>query len=239
MPLWAAATAVELVTCAVSFDAARFVIRCPDRNANAPLVAPLELLTPAGELETEEDDVVSSFRWSDTATRFPIDGTTMAFHMSSHDIQPEGSMQAAAGRDVFLVLDAGAASLRRAGPKLGVTKERGRFDGCVRALHHAFELGDVDGDARLDLGVRREKLRCVSVPSKADPGEWFLSGPCEDKPTVQWHRWNGKDWEPMRLPAVPQVTAILPLIGIVKSPVDFVRQMIRKPIPECPHQPSR
>ena len=162
----------------------------------------------------------------------------MAFHLSSYDIQPEGSMQAAAGRDVFLVLDA-AESLRRAGPKLGVTKERGRFDGCVRALHHAFELADVDGDARLDLGVRREELRCVSVPSRQEPGEWRLSGPCEDTPPVEWHRWNGRDWEAMRGASAPRESLTLPLVGLVKSPVAFVKAMIRRPIPQCPKESPR
>jgi hypothetical protein len=232
-------TAVQLTTCTVTFEAARFAIRCPDGNANAPLVAPLELLTPAEEFEAEEDDVVSSFRWSDTATRFPIDGTTTAFHLSSYDIQPEGSMQAAVGRDVFVVREGATVSLRRAGPQLGVTKERGRFDGCMRALHHAFELGDVDGDGRLDLGVRREELRCVSVPAKHDPGEWLLSGPCEDARPVEWHRWNGRDWEAMRGASAPRESVTLPLVGLVKSPVAFVKEMTRRPIPRCPQEPSR
>ena len=239
MPLWAAVTAVELVTCAVTFEAARFAIRCPDGNPAARLEAPLEWLTPADEHEAEEDDVVSSFRWSDTATRFPIDGTTVAFHLSSYDIQPEGSMQAAAGRDVFFLRDGAATRLRRAGPKLGVTKERARTDGCMHALHHAFELGDVDGDARLDLGVRREELRCVSVPSQQEAGESLLSGPCEDTRPIEWHRWNGRDWEAMRGAATPRKSLTVPLVGLVKSPVAFVKEMIRRPIPPCPKESPR
>jgi hypothetical protein len=232
-------TAIELATCAVAFEAARFAIRCPDGNANAPLVAPLDLLTPADELEAEEGDVVSSFRWSDTATRFPIDRTTIAFHLSSYDIQPEGSMQAAAGRDVFLVSDPGSQTLRTAGPKLGVTKERARTDGCMHALHHTFELGDVDGDGRLDLGIRREELRCVSVPAKQEPGEWLQAGPCEDARPVEWHRWNGGDWEAVRGASAPRESVALPLVGLVKSPVAFVKEMTRRPIPRCPEESRR
>lgn len=88
-----------------------------------------EWLVPPDELKEESAAYVSSFNYDEGVTAFPIGDGRMGLHLSSYEIQKEGSAKAAAGRDVLLILDQRARWLHPGGVLFGVTKRRVRSMG--------------------------------------------------------------------------------------------------------------
>ena len=87
---------------------------------------PRDWLIPPQEGKDEEVNCVSSFHYDMEVSSFPIGNGRMGLHISSYAIQEEGSAQAAAGRDVFLIFDPASSDVFRGRIDRGVTKERVR-----------------------------------------------------------------------------------------------------------------
>lgn len=180
---------------------------------------PGEWLEPPEALAADEHAYVTSLAWELEITSFPVGGGLVGLHLSSYAIQSEGSAGAAAGRDLFLALDPDSGRLRR-GLDLGESKGRVRLGGCVAAWFRRVRVGDVDCDRRLDLAVTDERISCEVPADGSGLARAILSlGP------LRWHRWDGEAWT-----ATPELDGALPcaglrplpLLGIVRSPIDMV-----------------
>jgi hypothetical protein len=128
-------------------------------------------------------------------------------------------MHGAAGRDVFLLYNPAAGTLREGHLDLGVTKGRARDEGCFNARMAHFWIGDIDGDGLTDIGVVDEEIRC---PDGRDRYE----GEVYEQHFVRWYRYTQSGWKLDPDANMPDRYAELPLIGIELSPVDFVVKMI-------------
>ena len=106
---------------------------------------------------------MSSFSYHRNVTSFDLGDGRIGIHVSSYEVQQDGSAQAAAGRDAFLVLEPGSGNLHAGLINLGITKARERAGGCFAASHSGFLLSDINGDGLLDIGVAREELTCQEV----------------------------------------------------------------------------
>ena len=199
----------------------------------ADLAVPGEWLEPAAVIEEEKELYVSSLDWDEVVTSFPIGGGRAGLHLSSYTIADGGSARAAAGRDQILVFDPTSGSLDQ-GLDLGRSKSRGRFSGCFSAHFHHLAVGDVNCDGRLDIGVTEERLECESgihdAPGADPESATMTSRPRRNQPSHgvgprRWHVAVGNVWvaEPDHDDRLPcGGLRELPLIGLVKSPVDFV-----------------
>ena len=87
------------------------------------------LISPQEERD-EEEETVSSIRFDRQVASFPIGNGEIAVVLSSYDMMREGSMQAASGRDVFLIYDPTSKRLLPGRLNLGVTKGRSFGEGC-------------------------------------------------------------------------------------------------------------
>ena len=164
----------------------------------------------------------------------------MGLHLSSYEIQKEGSAKAAAGRDVFLVLKPKARRLYPGGMVCGVTKKRVRSMGCFFAVFHRFIIGDVNNDRLTDVGVTREEISCDEVHDR-EKGVGLMKGPLHEVHPVRWYIYRPARWKDRGHVSVmdhwsydpdydgkhPRGSLQLPLIGLAKSPVDFVRDVYR------------
>ncbi|MEZ5331852.1 MAG: hypothetical protein R2991_07310 [Thermoanaerobaculia bacterium] len=198
------------------------------------VVVPREWLFPAEAVAAEEETYVTSLAWDETVTSFPIGGERVGLHLSSYAIAEGGSAAAAAGRDLYLLLDPASGALFR-GLDLGESKGRVRVGGCFAAWFRRVFVGDVDCDRRLDLAVVEERISCVPVEEPmvgAEPEQLVtLERPVLARSALQWHRAEGEAWVRAerldgRLPCMGLLE--LPLQGIVKSPVDFVLEGYRR-----------
>lgn len=215
------------------------------RPGAAPLHVPTEWLEPPEARAQDEQTTTSSLAYVPEVTAFAIGGGRLGLHLASYDIQESGSMQAASGRDVFLILAPETGELLHAPPHLGVSRGRVRVGGCFSATFHHISLGDVDCDRYLDLGVVAEQVSC-GLPPDADSGPQealYTKGP------VRWHLQNRSGWSEdaayeNRLPCAGWVE--LPLLGLSSTPVDFVLGFRRRqaplpsgepePLPELPRR---
>lgn len=190
------------------------------------LPVPRPWLVPPQEAEAEEGAFVSSFHYDTVVTAFSIDDRRVGLHLSSYQIQEEGSARAAAGRDVFLVFDREGRSLRPGGLDLGITKSRGRQMGCFAATFHAFFVGDVDGDGAADLGVRPERVACRPDASRDESDLELPLRPVYERSPLRWYTFTGDGWtyDGAHDGRVPPARRELPLLGLDMTPVDFVRQ---------------
>ncbi len=190
------------------------------REGRGPVPVPHEWLRPSAEVEDEEGSVVSSFAYDAPVTAFSVAEGWTGLHLSSYSIQREGSLQAAAGRDVFLLLDNKTGELHPGRLDLGVTKGRSRYIGCVSALHHTFLLGDIDQEGQTDIGVIEEEISCsFDENTEAPTDRTYIRQP------IQWHVFTEVGWRyvPVYDGALPLALGrVLPLIGLGKSPVEFV-----------------
>ena len=91
------------------------------RLQGEPLFIPRALLVLPGVEEQEQETYVSSLHYGAEVDAFSIGDGQVGLHFASYEIQTEGSAQAAAGRDVFLVLDPGKGELRAGVLDPGVT----------------------------------------------------------------------------------------------------------------------
>jgi hypothetical protein len=189
---------------------------------NKRISLPKAWLVPPDEVEEDEVSYVSSFNYDERVTAFQIGDGRKGLHVSSYDIQKEGSAQAAAGRDVFLIFDEQYKTIHPGGLAAGVTKERVRQGGRFSAKFHSFMIGDVNNDRLIDIGVIKEDIEC-------------LTGPLYKQEPVRWYVFEGNRWKNLpnfvgKFPPAGQLK--LPLIGMAKSPVDFVKQI-------CPDREQR
>lgn len=137
-------------------------------------------------------------------------------------VQKEGSAQAAAGRDVFLIFDPASSAIFRGGIERGITKERVRSQGCFAAKADNYYLADVNGDGLTDIGVAKEELECVQSKERQDVD--LIVGPFYKGDPIVWYVFKGNAWtlEPSFSGKFPEHYQELPLIGIDLSPVDVV-----------------
>jgi hypothetical protein len=146
---------------------------------------------------------------------FDLGDGHIGLHLSSYAISPDGSAQAAAGRDVFLVFDPQQQRLADGGIRLGVSKRRDRASGAWKARLHRFYLRDVDKDGRTDIGVLAEDTVCMR------PGL-----PSVSAGAVRWHVLRGSGWTHDRnfdgVWPVSSRASELALVGLEKSPTAFV-----------------
>ena len=199
-----------------------FALRFVSSGKTKQITVPRDWLIPPQDEKDEEFTDVSSFRYDKEVSSFPIGDGRTGLHLSSYAIQEEGSAQAAAGRDVFLILDARSSAVFRSGIERGVTKERVRSQGCLSASAEKYFLADVDGDGYTDIGVVKENLECVQSNKRQDVD--LIVGPFYKQDPVAWYVFNEKSWklEPSFSGKSPERYQELPLIGIGRSRVEYV-----------------
>lgn len=202
------------------------------RSDNRPKVPiPTEWLGPPEEVRAEADLRLSLVNLYDKqTTAFPIGDGRIGLHLSSYEIQNGDAGQTAAGRDVFLIFDPETTTLRHGGIRLGITKDRLRVDGRVSATAHTFFIGDINGDRLMDLGILKEQItwkkRLTGAGRNAYPDS---AGPSYVQHPVRWYAMATDRWtlQPQYDGQFPHGDYLkLPLIGLVKSPVDFVNESI-------------
>ena len=200
-------------------DSSRFRLQITEHDKHRQISIPTSWLIPE---EHEENGYVSSFNYDQTLTAFRIGGGLLGIQISSYDIQKEGSAQAAAGRDVFLVYKTQENRLYPGIINLGITKDRVRSAGTVYATNNIFLLADINHDGFKDIGIIKENLQ-FSPRNQA-----------YNRYPPEWHIFKSNRWthEADSIGIFPMQEIIkLPLIGLSKSPVDFIKEVyLRKNI---------
>lgn len=179
------------------------------------LAVPPDWILSPDEAAQEPDSYVSTTDFDKQVQEFPLGGGLIGLHVSSYAIPGEGSVQAAAGRDVFLAFDPAQAKLTDGGIRLGVSKARGRASGAWNANLHRFYLQDVNADGQMDIGILEEQASCAgrSEPTiKARAMRWFVF---HDGRWAHDRRYDGVTPRSSR-------ASELPLVGMTKSPIDYV-----------------
>jgi hypothetical protein len=205
-------------------DGEQFFLQLTSGAKTQPLAIPRDwLIAPEEEKEEEEEEeepVVSSFRFDHRVTSFPIGNGEIGIRLSSYDMMTEGSMQAAVGRDVFLIYDPAAQKLRPGHMNLGITKERSFGQGCWHARMVHFIVADVNQDGRADIGTINEEIRCPE-------GQEMWEGDSYEQHPLHWYLYTADGWKLEEDDSGwPDSYAELPLIGSEISPVDFVGQIL-------------
>lgn len=181
--------------------------------------------------ESELESYVSSRQFDTHITAFAIHDDLIGLHLSSYGVQRGGSAQAAAGRDLVLVYTPSSRKLSAGDLNLGITQSRLRSGGCFAALQTRFVLADIDHDRFMDLGVRQEALTCRQRAT--DAGE-ITEGPYYQVQPLRWYRYGEGRYthDPRydgRFPGSDHWE--LPMIGLVKGPVEYVQEMTRRSLP--------
>jgi len=166
--------------------------------------------------EEGEKGYVSSTNYDDTLTAFRIGSGLTGIQLSSYNIQKEGSAQAAAGRDVFLVYDDAVKQIYPGIIDLGITKQRVRSAGTFYAANYLFLLADINHDGFKDIGIIKEDL------------EFSPDDHIYNLHATEWYLFRNNQWihEADNSGLLPARGLIkLPLIGLDKSPVDFIKEV--------------
>ncbi len=193
-----------------------------------PIPIPREWLIPEAELAQAEHRFVAGFDYAEQVSSFPMGDGLLGLHLSSYEIQRSGSAMATDGRDVFLIFDP-ASRETRFGLALPSSKWRVRVGGCFAAYHTRLLVGDVDCDRRLDLATLVTRRDCDPSPGESGVYSGYLrSGP------LHWYlqtetAWSHDSSYDERLPCAGHRD--LPLIGLVKHPVQYVLERIQSEAP--------
>jgi hypothetical protein len=194
-----------------------FGLRFTSNRVVNEVTIPREWLVPSQEEADEEtDSFVSSFNYNRQVQSFPIGDGRIGLHFSSYEIQSGGSAQAAAGRDVFLILDPLSLRMTQGGIRRGITQARVRDRGCFAAKSERYLIADVDGDGSADVGIVAEELQCIG---KSDG---WLTGPFYKQSPVVWYLLRNTGWvaEARFDGRMPEHYVELPLVGMLCSPVE-------------------
>lgn len=193
---------------------------------NERLIIPLVWLIPPDEIQEDDQSYISSFDYDKRVTSFQIGDGRIGLHLSSYKIQEEGSANAAAGRDVFLVFDPINKNLYKGGLNLRITKSRVRSMGCPYAKFYFFVIGDINDDGFIDIGATKEEVRCEWVYNEEKDID-NMSGPFYEKYPIHWYIYVDAHWkyEPsFNGQYLHTKYRKLPLINLIKSPIDFIRE---------------
>jgi hypothetical protein len=199
-----------------------FALQFSTNGKTTQVAIPRDWLVPPQEEKEEKDWYVSPFHYDQVISSFPIGNGQMGLHLSSYEIQKEGSAHGALGKDVFLIFDPASMQVFKGGLERGMTKGHVRDEGCFRAKAERYFLADVDGDGVTDIGVVKEELECF--PTKDQQDEDFMEGPFYRREPVVWYIFRNNNWklEPSLSGKFPKHYQELPLIGIEITPVDYV-----------------
>jgi hypothetical protein len=200
-----------------------FVLHVSLPEHEEQVVIPRDWLIPPEQERAEEENYVTSFNYDSHVTSFAIGNGQIGLHISSYEAMTEGSAQAAAGRDVFLIYDLKASSVRKGLMDLGISKERIRMNGCASAKATHFLTADINGDGLTDLGVIGEELKC-DVYDDVFPGPLYVQAPIRwyvFQPSIHPSNQNGWDLAGDYSGKLPKQYSELPLIGMTMSPVDY------------------
>ena len=192
-----------------------------------PVVIPHAWLSPPNaEIESL---AVNASAYQPQVTAFSIGNGLWGLHLASFEAMTSGSLQAAAGRDVFLVYDVRTRQVQPGLVTLGLTKSRARAEGCMTATATHFLISDFQGDGLTDLGVVMEEIACVRDAGGAPDLEPLLHPRYRQEP-IQWFLFDRGQWrqEVRDQGKMPPVFVELPLLSIRITPVDFAA---------CLHQP--
>lgn len=167
----------------------------------------------------------SSF--SEEITAFKINDKLTGLHLSSYYINIRGSMRPSLGMDVFLVLNTTSRKIWHGGFDLGISKKRIKESmGCRSAHVHHFQLSDIDGHDGVDIGITKEELICEYDKDTEFPLN--ILGKEKNHP-VKWFLFNGKTWQHNKVydgKVSTSESILLPLIGIIKTPVDYLKDRL-------------
>lgn len=184
------------------------------------LAVPVEWILKPDEAVRENEGHVSTMAFDRRVQEFAVGNGLMGLRASSYEISG-GSAAVAAGRDIILAFDPKSGKLADGGVRLGITKRRHRANGAVFATAHRWYAQDINSDGLIDIGTVREEAAC------RDGRPSFRSD------RVRWHVFQDGRW--VHRPALdghsPQSSrsAELPLLGLVKSPVDYVLERCTQP----------
>ncbi len=187
-----------------------------------------EWLFPQDQIEEDENAYVTSFNYDHEVHSFSISKDLIGLHISSFAAQEQGSARAAAGRDLFLVFDPKSKKLNQGVINLGITKERVRSMGCYFAKFNNFFIGDINDDGFTDLGVVMERIWCEEYFDEKEQVD-AISGPFYQKQPIKWYIFESTKWvyQSKSDGMKPKNALIrLPLIGLIKSPVEFVKDIL-------------
>jgi hypothetical protein len=204
-----------------------FALQFTSNGKTTQVAISRDWLVPPPEEKEEKDDYVSPFHYDKVISTFPIGngqrGLHLSLHLSSYEIQKEGSANAALGKDVFLIFDPASLRVSSGGIERGLTKGRVRSEGCFSAMAERYFLADVNSDGLTDIGVVKEELECLPARDQQRDLD-FVEGPFYKQEPVAWYVFRKDIWklEPSLSGKFPQHYQELPLIGIDKTPVDFV-----------------
>ena len=134
-------------------DSIDFILHMITEEDQKKITIPRIWLIPS---EDDEAGYVSSFNYDNEVNAFEIGNGNMGLHLSSYEIQREGSAQAAAGRDAFMVYDVKDHAVFPGIVDLGITKERVRSMGLY-ARNTRFLLADINKDGFKDIGIIKEE----------------------------------------------------------------------------------
>ena len=196
-----------------------YVVQFTENELEISVTIPKEWLVPA---EHEFENFVSSFNYDQQIISFPIGNDEIGLHISSYGLQREGSAQAAAGRDVFLIYIPKSRTVRQGFLDLGVTKWRVRDGGCYRAEMSHFLLADINDDDLVDIGVVSEVMQCEDYYNEERMVD-ITRGPYYVQHPVLWYVFTSNHWVhvPNYDTIIPKSYTELPLTGLGFGPVDF------------------
>ena len=198
-----------------------FTLQFVSHGKTKQVAIPREWLVPPEDEEQEESGAyVSSFNYDSRIQSFPIGNERIGLHVSSFDFAKEGTSHAAAGRDVFLIFDPKSLKIFQGGLRPGITKGRVRTEGCLGAVIEHYFIADVDGDGLADIGVLREEFQCIDGAGRYGN----IAGPFYKQYSMDWYLLRSDAWklDPDFSGKLPKQFQELPLIGIGRSPADFV-----------------
>ena len=195
-----------------------FALQFVSNGKRKQIPVPRDWLVPPDEEKAEEDNYVSSFNYGTQVQSFSIGNGRIGLHLSSFDSTREGTSMAAAGRDVFLIFDPRSLKIFPGKLTSNVTKERVRTEGCLSAANEHYYIADVNGDGLADIGVVREVLQCI------EKSDGWITGPFYAQDPIGWYVLKENAWivDPGYSGKLPEKVQDVPLMGIGRSPVDFV-----------------
>jgi hypothetical protein len=190
-----------------------------DKQENSKLFLKKDSLINPDEAENEITAYVSSFMFSTKVNSFTIGNGLIGIQLSSFEAMKEGSAQAAAGRDMFLLYDPEKKICLHAYLDFGITKQRHRYMGCLNAITSHFITADIDEDGLTDIGRIKETLKCEERLD--ENGEMIcMSGPFFVQNSVEWYIFKEHHWKFDSSYTNIDKYIDFPLIEIKLSPVD-------------------
>lgn len=186
VPAFSCYADVDTAIYAIQLEGTQYLLQ--NRRDGKTYTIPLSQLNPPADKPELEPQL--ELRYGPEVVSFDAGKGLTGLYLTSYEVADGGSMALAEGYDVFLMLNKATDRILPDVWRLGQTRGRHKFMGCVEANYTHLYLSRPFINDYCRIGMREESVKMDWDKESGMP----VGGPYHDIGVMKWYCFDGKKW---------------------------------------------